>query len=95
MLRDIPHVSSPLTTDCAVAGSKEMPIELEGIAPAEKRLSVTVGTVDSESGERVNTVRPTGPILTAGTLVQCLRWHRLGRMCTHPRIPSTPVNPLV
>jgi len=72
MLQDIPHVSSPLATDSAVAGSNEMPIKLEGIVPAEKRLSVTVGIVEPESGERVDTVRPTGPILAGETLVQYL-----------------------
>ena len=56
-----------------MAGSNEMPTELEGIAPPEKRLSVTVGMVEPESGERVNNVRPTGPILAGETLVQYLR----------------------
>jgi len=54
-------------TDSAVAGSNEMPIKLEGIVPAEKRLSVTVGMAELTSGERVDTVRPTGPILVRET----------------------------
>ena len=66
----LPHVSSPFSSDSLVAGSNEMPIELEGIVPAEKRLSVTVGMLELELGSRVPTVRSTGPILIGKTSVQ-------------------------
>ena len=41
--RDVPQVSSPLTTALEVVGSKEIPISSEVIMPELKRLSVTVG----------------------------------------------------
>ena len=42
-LHDLPQVSSPLTTESVVVGSKEIPISLAVIVPPLKRLSVTVG----------------------------------------------------
>jgi len=44
-----------------------MPIKLEEIVPTEKRLSVTVGMLEVEAGESVDTVRATGPILVGET----------------------------
>ena len=43
---------------------------LPEIVPCEKRLSVTVGIGELESGFRVPTVRATGPILVGERLVQ-------------------------
>jgi len=42
-LHGIPKVSSPLTIEVVVVGSKETPISLAVIVPRLKRLSVTVG----------------------------------------------------
>ena len=91
MLQDLPHVISPLTTDGPVAGSNEIPIKLEEILPVEKRLSVTVGMLAVESGERVDTVSSAGPILIGEELYGGTDWevrvltrgyrrhHRIGR----------------
>jgi len=47
-----PFVCRPLES---VIGSKETPISLAEIVPAEKRLSVTVGMEDDVSGDKVST----------------------------------------
>ena len=72
MFQDIPHESSPLNSDWLLAGSNEMPIKLEGIVSAEKRLSVTVGMEVEEPGESVPTVRSSGPILADAKLSNTL-----------------------
>jgi hypothetical protein len=49
----IPQVSSPLTTDGTVVGSKETPISLAVMTPLANKLSVTVGMEEVVAGERV------------------------------------------
>ena len=58
-----PKVNSPFLTDVVVVGSKDMPIRLDGIVPWVKRLSVTVGMGVLVCGDKVPTVKSTGPIL--------------------------------
>ena len=74
---DLPHVSSPFASEVLVAGSNETPIDLAEMVPDEKRLSVTVGMEEEEAGERVPTVRPTGPILTGRKLFNKYSQRRL------------------
>ena len=49
----IPQVSSPLTTDDTVVGSKETPISLAVMTPLANKLSVTAGMEEVAAGERV------------------------------------------
>lgn len=48
-----PHVSSPFESFSVTVGSKEMPISLALMVPCENELSVTVGMVESASGDKV------------------------------------------
>ena len=58
-----PNVNSPFLTDVAVVGSKDTPTRLDVIVFWLKRLSVTVGMGAVVSGDKVPTVKSTGPIL--------------------------------
>ena len=58
-----PNVNSPFSSDVAVVGSKDTPTRSDEIVPCLKRLSVTVGTVEDVSGDKVPIVKSTGPIL--------------------------------
>ena len=58
-----PNVNSPFLTDVVVVGSNDMPIRSDVIVPWLKRLSVTVGTGVLVCGDKVPTVKSTGPIL--------------------------------
>ncbi len=58
-----PKVNSPFLTDVVVVGSKDTETRSDEIVPWLKRLSVTVGMEEPESGDKVPTVKSTGPIL--------------------------------
>ena len=58
-----PKVNSPLSFGVVVVGSKDMPISLDVMVPWLNRLSVTVGMEAVVSGDKVPTVKSTGPIL--------------------------------
>ncbi len=87
-----PNVNSPLVTTSVVVGSNETETSLAVRKPFEKELSVTVGIDWFDAGDKVPTVRSTGPRLemrldlTAELCVQPLE--------TNPKTPSTPVKPL-
>jgi hypothetical protein len=58
-----PNVNSPFAFDDVVVGSKDTETRSDGIVPWPNRLSVTVGMGVFVSGDRVPTVKSTGPIL--------------------------------
>ena len=58
-----PNVSSPFCSEAVVVGSKDTETMLAGIVPWLKRLSVTVGMREFEFGDKVPSVKSTGPIL--------------------------------
>ena len=91
-----PHVISPLFDTAEVVGLKEIPMRLEEITPWLKRLSVIVGIVDLVSGDKVPTVKETGPILKhRNKKLSELSLRYLHEAChsSYPKIPSTPWKP--
>ena len=58
-----PNVNSPFWFCSVVVGSKDMETMSDVILPWLKRLSVTVGMGAPLSGDKVPTVKSTGPIL--------------------------------
>ena len=58
-----PQVISPFKSLPVMAGPNETPISWAGMVPWEKRLSVTVGIVLKSDGNKVSSVRSTGPML--------------------------------
>ena len=58
-----PNVNSPFWFGSVVVGSKDTETMSDGIVPWLKRLSVTVGMGVFVSGDKVPTVKSTGPIL--------------------------------
>ena len=58
-----PNVNSPFVSDIVVVGSKDTPTRSDEIVPCLRRLSVTVGTVEDVSGDKVPVVKSSGPIL--------------------------------
>jgi hypothetical protein len=58
-----PNVNSPFGLDDVVVGSKDTETRSDGMVPWLNRLSVTVGMGVFVSGDRVPTVKSTGPIL--------------------------------
>ena len=85
-----PNVNSPFWFDDVVVGSKDTATRSDGIVPWLKRLSVTVGMRLFVSGDKVPTVRSTGPILGNKVSAEI----RSEELCAHPRIPSKPSKPL-
>ena len=57
-----PNVNSPLFATSCVVGSNEIPISFADMVPWLNRLSVTVGIVERVSGDKVPTVKSTGPM---------------------------------
>ncbi len=84
-----PNVNSPFLTDVVVVGSKDTETRSDVIVPWLKRLSVTVGTSEFESGDKVPIVKSTGPILGNEVSARI----ESDEFCTHPRIPSKPSKP--
>ncbi len=58
-----PNVNSPFLTDDVVVGSKDTATRSDVMVPWLKRLSVTVGMGVFVSGDKVPSVKSTGPIL--------------------------------
>ena len=58
-----PNVNSPFSSESVFVGSKDTPTTSDRIVPCLKRLSVTVGMDFCTSGDKVPTVKSTGPIL--------------------------------
>ena len=58
-----PNVNPPFVFDVVFVGSKDTPTRSDVIVLCLKRLSVTVGTVEFASGDKVSIVKSTGPIL--------------------------------
>ena len=58
-----PKVNSPFAFGSVFVGSKDTETMSAEIVPWLKRLSVTVGISEFESGDKVPTVKSTGPIL--------------------------------
>ena len=85
-----PNVNSPFLVDVVVVGAKDMPISSDVMVPWLNRLSVTVGMEEPLSGDKVPTVKSTGPILKNNVRLSIRTYGHF----THPRIPSNPVNPL-
>ncbi len=85
-----PNVNSPFLTDDVVVGSKDTETRSDVIVPWLKRLSVTVGMRVFVSGDKVPSVKSTGPILgnEASARIES------DELCTHPRIPSKPWKPV-
>ena len=73
-----PKVNSPFLTDVLVVGSKDTETRSAGMAPWEKRLSMTM--------DKVPVVKSSGPILWSNASAQI----HSDRLHTHPRIPSKP-----
>jgi len=59
----LPHVISPLNDSPVLVGWKDIPIELLVMVPSLNKLSVTVEMTLEVAGDRVPTVRSTGPML--------------------------------
>jgi hypothetical protein len=57
-----PQLISPFKSLPVMEGSKEIPIECAEMIPCENKLSVTVGMLLLEAGDKVPTVRSTGPM---------------------------------
>jgi hypothetical protein len=57
-----PQVISPFMSLPVMLGSKETPIDWAEMVPAENKLSVTVGIRELVAGDKVSSVRSTGPI---------------------------------
>jgi len=58
-----PNVNSPFLTDVVVVGSKDTATSSDVMVPWLKSLSVTVGMEELLCGDKVPTVKSTGPIL--------------------------------
>lgn len=86
-----PQVISPFKSLPVMEGSKETPISWAEMAPWENKLSVTVGMVLEVAGDKVSSVRSTGPILIAEEIRTKIE--TIFTDYTHPMIPSTPSNP--
>src|SRR5882757_388515 len=79
-----PNVNSPFLVDVVVVGAKDMPISSDVMVPWLNRLSVTVGMEDPLSGDKVPTVKSTGPILKNNVRLSI-------RTCGHFHSPENPV----
>ena len=85
-----PNVNSPFFSLPVVVGSKDTATSSDGIVPWLNRLSVTVGMAVFVSGDKVPTVKSTGPILWYEESARI----QTNDLCAHPRIPSKPSKPL-